>query len=105
VLNESPFYQYPDLFFEDLAGYIVGDAAYRLTNRVIKPFNEPELSPVDSDDEEASHNRAEYNEKLSAARVEVEHTFGMLKSRFPMLSNLACIIGYIDTNETVFPPH
>ena len=102
VLNESDFYTRPHLFFEDLAGYIVGDSAYRITPRLIKPFSDHELQADNSDDEDEANDRREFNVKLSSARVEVEHTFGILKSRFPMLSNLASIIGYIDTNERVF---
>jgi DDE superfamily endonuclease len=65
-------------------------------------FIDGELEAIDTDDEDEVNDRREFNVKLSSARVEVEHTFGILKSRFPILSNLASIIGYIDTNERVF---
>jgi len=101
VLNESDFYIRPHLFFEDLAGYCVGDSAYCITPRLVKPFIDGELEAIDTDNEDEANDRREFKVKLASARVEVEHTFGILKSRFPILSNLASIIGYIDTNERV----
>jgi DDE superfamily endonuclease len=89
VLNQSLFYKLPEeTFFDDPSGYILGDSAYRLTNRVIKPFTAPQLRRDD-----AHGTRKSFNKKLSSARVKVEHTFGLMKCRFPALANLHLIVG------------
>jgi hypothetical protein len=62
VLNESDFYANPRNYFQDERGYILGDSAYRLTNRVIKPFSKKEaLDPNDRKDfEDAISNSPAY---------------------------------------------
>ena len=89
VLNESDFYNHPEYFFQDSQGYILGDSAYRLTNRVIRPFKAPEIEVQRDPDGTRRH----FNESLSTARVKVEHAFGLLKSRYPMVSRLRVVVG------------
>jgi hypothetical protein len=89
ILNQSLFYTLPaETFFDDPSGYILGDSAYRLTNRVIKPFTVPQLR---WDDEHGT--RRAFNKQLSSGRVKVEHTYGVMKCRFPALANLHVIVG------------
>ena len=87
VLNESEFYIHEDLFFEDSAGYILRDKAYRLTNRVIKPYSILEMS------KDETGGRCQFNIQLSLACVKVEHAFGFIKARFPLMGGLSTIIG------------
>ena len=59
----------------EIKPYLVGDSAYPLTSWLQKPFPEATRDP-----EEIAFNRA-----LSATRVAVECTFGMLKNRWRIL--------------------
>jgi DDE superfamily endonuclease len=42
-----------------------------------------------------------FNVLLSSARVDVEHTIGLLKVRFPLLQCISMITGYAEDNERV----
>jgi hypothetical protein len=89
VLNGSDFYQKPESdYFEDPKGYILGDSAYRLTNRVLKPFTDPQLKKDDP-----AGSRRFFNNSLASARVKVEHAFGIMKCRFPALAKMHFIVG------------
>ena len=96
VLNESDFYAHPRNYFQDEKGYILGDSAYRLTNRVIKPFSKKEA--LDPNDRKT---KFRFNSALSSARVKVEHTFGILKMRFPILRHLRMKLGDEASNQRV----
>ena len=73
--------------------YLLGDSAYRLGNRILKPYSKREIQN-DQDERLQSFNVA-----LSSARVKTEHTFGLLKSRFPILTNLSTIVGTANGNK------
>jgi hypothetical protein len=99
VLNASDFYGLPEgTFFEDPTGYIIGDSAYRLTNRVMKPFSEPQLKRGDHAERD---NRKFFNRIVSSARVNVEHAFGAMKCRFPALSRLHLLVGLGAKNKEI----
>ena len=74
VFQRFPVVQSPERYFEDQAGYIIGDSAYPLSNWLIKPFAK-----------EDAPEKIAFNRLLSSARVNVEHTIGLLKVRFPLL--------------------
>ena len=93
VLNESELYSHEHLFFKDATGYILGDSAYRLTNRVMKPYSKKEVQ----DEEEGRYNQ--FNIHYSSARVNVEHTFGSIKMRFPLMSGLSTVLGSEEGNK------
>ena len=86
VLNEQ-------FFFQDSTGYILGDSAYRLTNRCMKPYSKKECT----DDEEGRY--AQFNIHYLSARVKVEHTFGNMKMRFPLMSGLSPVLGSEEGNQ------
>jgi hypothetical protein len=96
ILNESDFYANPCNYFQDERGYILGDSAYRLTNRVIKPFSKKEV--LDPNDRKT---KFRFNSALSSARVKVEHTFGILKMRFPILRQMRMKLGDQASNQRV----
>ena len=96
VLNESNFYANPRNYFQDERGYILGVSAYRLTNRVIKPFSKKEA--LDPNDRKT---KFRFNSALSSARVKVEHTFGILKMRFPILRHMRMKLGHNGSNQRV----
>jgi hypothetical protein len=60
---------------------------YPLTKHSIRPFNEFDLT---NNPEEASQRR-KWNRQLSSLRIFVEHAFGRLKGRFPLLR---CMTGF-----------
>ena len=89
--------------------YIVGDSAFFLNKYLMVPFqNTGNLSD----------SQVKYNEKLSKARVTIEHAFGLLKARFrrleridarieriPKLVKAYCVLHNIalrDPQDTVF---
>ena len=93
VLNESELYTHELLFFQDSTGYILGDSAYRLTNRCMKPYTKKECI----DDDEGRY--VQFNMHYSSARVKVEHTFGDIKMRFPLMSGLSTVLGSEEGNQ------
>ena len=93
VLNESELYTHEQFFFQDSTGYILGDSAYRLTNRCMKSYSKKECT----DDEEGRY--AQFNIHYSSARVKVEHTFGNMKMRFPLMSGLSTVLGSEEGNK------
>jgi DDE superfamily endonuclease len=100
ILNSSEFYQREADFFEDETGYIIGDSAYRITNRMVKPFSEPELHRS----KDPQGHRALFNKILSSGRVRVEHAFGLMKCRFPTLARLHVVVGSEKENKRVSNP-
>jgi hypothetical protein len=93
VLNESEFYTHEPLFFQDSTGYILGDSAYRLTNRCMKSYTKKECT----DDEEGRY--IQFNIQYSSARVKVEHTFANMKMRFPLMAGLSTVLGSQEGNQ------
>jgi hypothetical protein len=90
VLNESEFYSHQHFFCKDSTGY--ADMAYRLTNRLVK-YTKKEV------DENEDGRYAQFNIQLSSARVKVEHAFGNMKNRFPLLSGLSTMLGSKEGNK------
>jgi DDE superfamily endonuclease len=103
VLNESSIYTADAAMFPDSRAYILGDSAYRLTNRVIVPYSEREIGARTLTNEEQQR-RNRFNGDLSSARVKVEHAFGTLKARFPLLSGLPNLVGSQCANDKVEQP-
>ena len=93
MLNESDIYLHQELFFEDATGYLLGDSAYRLSNRVIKPYSK---DAVTSD---RTGNLAAFNIHFSSARVKVEHAYGHIKGRFPVIKEIPVVLGSIEGNH------
>src|SRR5208282_1478393 len=85
VLRRTDFWNYPERYFHDASCYIIGDGAYPLSNYLIKPFNKPQLR---RGNDPLGH-RALFNKHLSSVRVNVEHVFGLMKMRFPLLRRMA----------------
>lgn len=63
--------------------YILGDAAYTPTKYMVPPYKAPEAN--------RSENHA-FNKQLSHIRIDIEHTFGMLKGRWKSLTGMRLII-------------
>jgi hypothetical protein len=59
-------------------------AGYPLTPYTIRPFSQPDLT----NDETVREIRKRWNVKLSSTREAVEHVFGRLKGRFPILKSI-----------------
>jgi hypothetical protein len=81
--KETSLYKKSSQFFQTPNEYLLGDKGYALSNRVIIPYKEPLR---------AYPQRRRFNKHLSAARVKIEHCFGILKSRFPSLKSLPIYI-------------
>jgi DDE superfamily endonuclease len=96
VFQKFPIAQTPERYFEDQAGYIIGDAAYPLSNWLIKPYPH-----VDANENEDAADNMAFNVLLSSARVNVEHAIGLLKMRFPLLRQISMMTGYAEDNERV----
>ncbi|RPB25680.1 hypothetical protein L211DRAFT_806296, partial [Terfezia boudieri ATCC MYA-4762] len=59
--------------------YVLADRAYPLEQHIITPFQETtSRQPMD----------AAFNYELSVPRRKIEHAFGVLKARWPTLSNI-----------------
>jgi DDE superfamily endonuclease len=92
VLNQSHLYRHQEMFFEDATGCLLGDSAYRLTNRVIKPYSKAAVK------EDFTGRLAQFNVHFSSARVKVEHAYGQMKGRFPILKVIPGVLGSIEGN-------
>jgi hypothetical protein len=82
VYASTPLVQHPDDFFE-AHQYLLADSAYWLSTHTIAPYKKPAALLRDN---------KSFNWKLSHIRIDIEHSFGMLKSRFQSLTNLRCRI-------------
>jgi hypothetical protein len=87
VFQISDLFQNPQRYFEDNAGYIVGDSAYGLSNYLIRSFSKVSVDKSDDGSEKY------FNALLSSGRVNVEHAFGIMKSRFCVLKQMAFVVG------------
>jgi hypothetical protein len=104
VLTRTDFWTHPNDYFQDARGYIVGDSAYRLTNFLIKPFALSLLRAKEPGDDNPQNTiclRRNFNKYLSSAQVNVEHTIGLLKLRFPILRHIGMVIGMHEQNTKV----
>lgn len=87
VLNHSELLRNPEAFFEDDIAYVVGDSAYGLINWVMRPYSKNSIR------KNADGTERYFNALLSSARVNVEHAFGRIKSRFPLMKELSFVLG------------
>lgn len=76
VFSRTLLYQQPDDYFND-GEYLIGDSAYTATAQMIPPFTNPRAREKPC---------RRFNWMLSHSRIVIEHTFGMLKARFPALT-------------------
>lgn len=58
---------------------------YPSTPWTIRPFDEPEIRDAIPEDQLRMR---EFNRRLSSVRIKIEHTFGLLKGRFPCLRGM-----------------
>jgi uroporphyrinogen-III synthase len=65
----------------------MSSTGYPLSQYTIRPFGDHDLT----DDPEEAESRKRFNVLLSSSRQAVEHAFGRLKGRFPILR---CLPGY-----------
>lgn len=78
---------HPDRYF-GAQEYILADSAYKASRSVVPAYKENDPnSPVPFD------LRRRFNKELSRMRVTIEHTIGMLKSRFASLRGLRHLVG------------
>lgn len=78
VFRLSLLSQYPALFFEE-DEYLLGDSAYTPTAHMVPPYKNPRAR---------GKFEKRFNYALSQRRIIVEHTFGLLKARFPALTSI-----------------
>jgi len=85
VFGGSLFFTRTNLFFAQPDKYILGDKAYRSTQRCMSSYKEPLAGRVIG-------GYKGFNERLAEARVIVEHAFGVLKNRWCFLRGLPIYI-------------
>ena len=83
VFKLTPLYRQIEIAFND-DEYILADKAYALEQHVIVPYKEPLASRP---------KYSAFNYALSVPRVKIEHTFGILKGRWPSLRDIPIRIG------------
>ena len=71
---QQPTHQYGE---EAVAPFLVGDSAYALAAALMKPYSDTSRDPRER----------HFNKELSRARVKIENSFGIMKSRFRILSH------------------
>jgi len=81
VFGGTSFFKQPNLFFSCPEEYILADKAYWYMRRCITPYKEPLASQI-------AGGYREFNLRLAEARVKIEHTFGVLKSRWGSLKGI-----------------
>jgi len=81
VFCGNSFFKQPNVFFSRPEEYFLADKAYRITRRCITPYKEPLGS------QEVGGYR-EFNLRLAAAHVKIEHALGVLKSRWGSLQRI-----------------
>lgn len=79
IFKKSSIWIHRHTFFSD-GDYLLADKGYKITPYSIRPFNDNELRSADE-----RRRRTAFNKAHSRARIIVEHTFGLLKGRFPVL--------------------
>jgi hypothetical protein len=94
--HDARFYQnsllnhHAEDFFDD-SEYLLGDTAYPVNDRMVCPFKKPFPMPA--------HPKA--NATISSQRIAIEHTFGMLKARFPSITNVSIRIDGAESHKRV----
>ena len=63
--------------------YFLGDAAYTPTSYMVSPYKTPEANRVEN---------TTFNKQLSHIRIDIKHTFGILKRRWKSLTGLRLIL-------------
>ncbi|RPA72596.1 hypothetical protein BJ508DRAFT_200353, partial [Ascobolus immersus RN42] len=91
VFERSVLGQETETFFND-GEYLIGDSAYTVTARMITPFKKPRA---------LQRSCRRFNYALSSVRIAIEHTFGMIKARFPALTCIPVRIHDQDSHELV----
>lgn len=74
------------MFFDE-GQYLLGSAAFPSTTHMVSPYNPTEGIPNPDTQEKR------FNDSITSTRVSIDHTFGMLKTRFQSLSGLRTRIG------------
>jgi DDE superfamily endonuclease len=87
VFRRTDLCKHPEDYFQDAAGYIICDSAFRINNFLQKPFIKRQLR-----EDPTGGDRKTFNVMLSSARVNVEHTFGLIKVRFPLARCMAVVL-------------
>lgn len=72
---------------------IILDAGYPSSPYTMRPYDEPEIHKLPRPEQ---LRRRAFNKKLSSARITVEHSFGLLKGRFPALQDLGDVTNVED---------
>ena len=76
--NRSELAQSPQTFFSR-GEYLLADKAFKCTPSVIPPFKKPAAN---------KRQNKEFNRRLSSIRIDIEHSFGSLKSRWQSLRDM-----------------
>jgi len=91
VFGKSRLATHAEEFFKPHE-YLIGDTAYTCNDHMITPFKKPRSS---------QKGPKLFNATLSSRRIAIEHTFGLIKARFPALTNISICIHDIKSHETV----
>jgi hypothetical protein len=86
IFEQMPVFNQPDRYFS-ACEYLLGDVAYSVSNNCICPYKLPAAAEPEN---------AEFNLRLSRARVCVEHTLGILKNRFMCLKGIPIQVKKLD---------
>ena len=81
VFKTTDIFKHPDAYFTD-GQYLLGDKAYMETQEMIIPYIGDVRKQIDN---------ARFNKLLSSIRIDIEHTFGMLKGRWASLTGLRLV--------------
>ena len=82
IFSKTQLYRNPQGFF-DRGQYLLGDAAYTNTDYLIAPYKQPLASQKDN---------SRFNYYHSHIRIDIEHTFGILKGRWKSLTGLRLLL-------------
>ena len=91
VFEQSQIALHPSYFFNK-NDYLLGDSAYTTNDFMVTPFKQPRAK---------GSNEQMFNATLSAQRVAIENTFGLLKARFPGITNVSIRIRNEVTHKRV----
>ena len=80
VWSNTPIYENPENYFSD-SQYLLSDSAFTPSDYIVPSFKCAPGLPL-------SANQEFFNNKVAKARIKIEHTNGLLKSRFPILKSL-----------------
>jgi hypothetical protein len=74
-------YNHPENYFHGPGDFLIGDKGYVISRRMIIPYSKPL-----EDQQQGGYTL--FNSHLTKSRVKIEHAFGILKSRLPILTAL-----------------